>query len=360
MKKTVALGLLAISAVVQANGVVPATDPLLRGSIYVDLARAGDRVVAVGDRGHIIYSDDEGQHWRQAETPTSVLLTAVCFADAEHGWAVGHDAVVLGTRDGGTTWTLQYSDALDDGAEAPDEALDEEALSDEALYSDDLYSDDLYSDDPYADEGVAMVDTSGAPLLDVWCDSSSHAMAVGGYGYMVETRDGGDSWQRANRDLNNADGWHFYSIAPLNGEPDTLFISGEKGTLYRSRDRGETWAKLDSPYHGTFFGTVSSDVRTLLAHGLQGNVWLSRDRGDTWQKVSSGLRSGVNAGTVLSDGTLVMVGNAGAVLTSHDQGTMLSVQFVPGRQTISSVLPRKGGGVLTAGASGVRILDNIR
>src|SRR5690606_13540205 len=144
MKKTVALGLLAISAVVQANGVVPATDPLLRGSIYVDLARAGDRVVAVGDRGHIIYSDDEGQHWRQAETPTSVLLTAVCFADAEHGWAVGHDAVVLGTRDGGATWVLQYSDALDDGAEA----LDDEALSDEELYNDDIYSDDLYSDDP--------------------------------------------------------------------------------------------------------------------------------------------------------------------------------------------------------------------
>src|SRR5690606_15006602 len=115
-------------------------------------------------------------------------------------------------------WALQYSDALDDG----DEALDDEALADEDLYSDDLYSDDLYSDDLYsddlyADDGAGMADTSGAPLLDVWCDSPSHAMAVGGYGYMVETRDGGDSWQRANRDMNNVDGWHFYSIAPLNG-----------------------------------------------------------------------------------------------------------------------------------------------
>src|SRR5690606_1634238 len=33
MKKTVAFGLMAISAAVQANGVVPATDPLLRGNI---------------------------------------------------------------------------------------------------------------------------------------------------------------------------------------------------------------------------------------------------------------------------------------------------------------------------------------
>ncbi|MCH8544729.1 MAG: hypothetical protein LAT61_14290 [Alcanivorax sp.] len=348
MKYLFALGLMAVFSSVQAD-TVGADDPLLRGTIYVDIARAGDRVVAVGDRGHVIYSDDEGKTWRQGETPTRVLLTSVCFSDAQYGWAVGHDAVVLGTRDGGQTWAKQYSDeiivdAMDDG--------------DDDYYDDDFYDDDLYGDDMYGDTGP--IDTSGAPLLSVWCDTPDRAVAVGGYGYLIETTDAGDNWERLSGRLPDDEGWHLYAIAPLDGEPNTLIIAGERGTLFRSRDRGQEWERLESPYHGTFFGITSSDPRTLLVHGLQGNVWLSRDRGDSWQRVTSGVRSGVNDGAVLSDGTIVLVGNAGAMLTSRDQGAMLSLRFLSGRQTISAVLARKGGGVIIAGAGGLRVLEDVR
>src|SRR5690606_25126562 len=90
--------------------------PLIDDMLYVDAARAGDRIVAVGDRGSIVWSDDDGRTWTMAVTPDEVLLTAVCFADENRGWAVGHDAVVLATTDGGKSWSRKYSDAL--GAEA--------------------------------------------------------------------------------------------------------------------------------------------------------------------------------------------------------------------------------------------------
>lgn len=364
MKRILALGVLAVCGAVSAE--TTATDPLLRATVYVDIARAGDRVVAVGDRGQIIYSDDEGSSWQPANSPTGVMLTAVCFADARHGWAVGHDAVVLGTRDGGQNWSLQYSDVLGASANEDDSAGLEDDYDDD-LYADDLYGDNLYDDDLYGDAEDGPVDTSGAPLLDVYCASSQQATAVGGYGYMVETRDGGESWQRAGQGFANHEGWHFYSLTALADKPETLLITGEKGTLYRSQDNGASWDALESPYHGTFFGALSvagsgagqDKTSLLLAYGLQGNIWLSRNDGESWERIASGVRSGINAGVVLDDGAILLVGNAGALLTSRDHGKTFARQYVPGRQTISSVLARKGGGVIIVGAGGVRVLDNL-
>ena len=99
-----------LSAPLQAD-FVSNDAPLVTANNYLDIAYADSRIVAVGDRGKILYSDDQGDHWKQAVTPSEVLLTSVCFADARHGWAVGHDAVVLGSDDGGETWTVQIGRA---------------------------------------------------------------------------------------------------------------------------------------------------------------------------------------------------------------------------------------------------------
>ena len=80
-------------------------------SLLNDVTRAGDsgRLVAVGERGHIIYSDDGGASWDQASVPVSVTLTGVDFGSASHGWAVGHSGVVLHSRDSGSSWTLKMN-----------------------------------------------------------------------------------------------------------------------------------------------------------------------------------------------------------------------------------------------------------
>ena len=71
-----------------------------------DLATAGQSVVAVGERGIILMSVD-GKAWKQSASPVDVLLNAVFFLDSQHGWAVGHDAAIIATEDGGKTWKLQ-------------------------------------------------------------------------------------------------------------------------------------------------------------------------------------------------------------------------------------------------------------
>lgn len=77
-------------------------------SVLNAVVLAGTRLVAVGERGVVLLSDDNGRSWRQAgSVPVSVALTDVHFVSATHGWAVGHSGVVLHSDDGGETWMRQ-------------------------------------------------------------------------------------------------------------------------------------------------------------------------------------------------------------------------------------------------------------
>jgi hypothetical protein len=86
--------------------------PLASRSLLQAVTRAGDRIVAVGQRGHIVVSVDGGTTWKQSPVPVSSDLTAVFFADDKHGWAVGHGGVILHTGDGGERWDLQLNGVM--------------------------------------------------------------------------------------------------------------------------------------------------------------------------------------------------------------------------------------------------------
>jgi photosystem II stability/assembly factor-like uncharacterized protein len=77
-------------------------------SLIFTVRKFGDRYFAVGHRGHILYSDDGGDSWSQAEVPVRSTLLDIHFPTPESGWAVGHEGVILHSADGGKTWAKQY------------------------------------------------------------------------------------------------------------------------------------------------------------------------------------------------------------------------------------------------------------
>jgi hypothetical protein len=83
--------------------------PLASKGLLQSVTRAGSKLVAVGQRGHIVVSSDEGKTWRQSPVPVSSDLTAVYFVNERKGWAVGHDGVILATATaahrGDSSWT---------------------------------------------------------------------------------------------------------------------------------------------------------------------------------------------------------------------------------------------------------------
>ena len=188
-------------------------------------------MIVVGERGHILYSEDDGQNWQQGKVPSRALLTGVFMHDEKLAWAVGHDATILRSRDGGKHWQRVY------------------------------YDPDMES-----------------PLLDVWFKDEHSGYAIGAYGLFLETQDGGDSWTQ--RWINEEDDFHLNHITQLNEHQ--LFIAAEAGMTYRSNDLGATWESLASPYHGSYFGSQVFANNKLVLFGLRGHLFMSTDQGDTW------------------------------------------------------------------------------
>ena len=293
------LGLLAPTGL-GAEEAAPA--PLAVESLLLDGAVAGARLVVVGERGHILVSLDEGVSWSQARVPVRALLTAVHMHDELRGWAVGHDAVILRTADGGTTWQLVHH--------APQEER---------------------------------------PLLDVWFRDAQNGFAIGAYGYFLATEDGGDTW--VSRVLGKDD-FHLNALAPAGGT--RLFIAAEAGVAYRSDDDGATWRELPSPYAGSWFGALALDAERVLLLGLRGHLFRSQDGGEGWTEVSTETNATLTSAVRLPSGTILITGLEGTLLTSSDEGRSVSFDRLPGREGISTALPLSDGGVLLIGEFGVR------
>lgn len=311
--------------------------PKVTSSMLLDGHRAGDRMVVVGEHGHILVSDDDGQAWKQVSSPTRSALTGVAFSSATHGFAVGHDAVILRTVDGGQSW--------------------------ERVYFDPQYQ---------------------TPLLDVWTPSPQRAIAVGAYGLFLETTDGGDNWEQvsfsseplpvageeaeeeeasddgAAENPGEDDDWddeefaEDYHLNQIASAPDgTLYIAGEAGNFYRSEDQGKSWYRLDVPYEGSFFCALPLGDSSVLALGMRGNLFRSDDRGVTFAPVETGVDALLTSGYQAADQRVLLAGLAGVVLESADGGRTFTLYRQSNRKGAMQALPTGADGTLLIGEAGV-------
>ncbi|MEW6442974.1 MAG: YCF48-related protein [bacterium] len=276
-------------------------------SLLLDAAHLDGRLVVVGERGHVLLSEDGGVNWTQARVPTRSLLTAATAVGGRYVWAVGHDSVILHSADAGSTWTRQF----------------------------------------YAPEDER-------PLLDVWFENPEHGLAIGAYGLFLETKDGGKTWEERTVDQEER---HWNAITA--GPGGTLYVAAESGAVFRSADRGQSWELLETPYQGSYLGVLSVTNRTLLIFGLRGNVYRSADRGETWQHVPTDTTVTLMGGGQLSDGTVLIVGLSGAVLTSRDKGESFRTTNLPDRKALSTVIENGPRGLLLLGESGVDLMEEV-
>ncbi len=60
---------------------------------------------ACGYTGTILHTTDGGATWTEQVSTTANLLSSIKFSDSQNGWACGYTGTILRTTDGGTTWT---------------------------------------------------------------------------------------------------------------------------------------------------------------------------------------------------------------------------------------------------------------
>ncbi|MBK8595419.1 MAG: hypothetical protein IPN83_07495 [Holophagales bacterium] len=300
-----------------------------RRQVLLDVARAGERLVVVGERGIVLLSDDSGATWRQGKVPVSVTLTAVRFVNAKTGWAVGHYGAVLRTDDAGESWTLQL-----DGVKAAELAL---AAAKAAVAK-------APADDPKASALLAeaerlVADGPDKPFLDLWFESETAGFVLGAYNLILRTEDGGKSWIPWMDRVENPKVLHLYALRPANG---ALYIAGEQGLLLKSTDAGQSFRKIDSPYAGSFFSLLPLPTGEVLVAGLRGNVWVLETTGQ-WRKVEPAPPVNVTSSLLGAEGKVYLTNFAGQVWVSEDGARSVHPIPVPALPPLTRFLPLPDG-----------------
>lgn len=312
--------------------------PLAERGLLNGLARAGQRVVAVGQRGHVLWSDDGGKSWQQAEVPVSSDLVAVSFPDATNGWAVGHDGVVLKTSDGGKTWTRQL-----DGRRAGELMAEYYAASSTTIDAKRTAS--LQGEAKrFAAQGAEN------PFLDVWFADASNGFVVGAFGLVFHTVDGGAHWQPWLHAVDNPKGLHLYAVRGIGAD---VYIVGEQGLALKLARGAASFRALELPYKGTLFG-IAGNERAIVVHGLRGNVLRSSDGAQSWNPVNTGLQVGLTASTVGDDGRFVIASQGGHLLVSRDDGASFALAPIGQPVPAAAVIAASNGTLVVAGPRGVR------
>ncbi|MEO8803154.1 MAG: hypothetical protein ABI304_08990 [Rudaea sp.] len=322
--------------------------PLATHELLLDIVRSADQYVAVGAYGDVLVSK-AGQDWQQVEVPTRTTFTAVAGVDNQV-WAVGHAGVIAHSDDAGEHWQIQRKDPWHP---------------------------------PKHGSNAAKDPRQGAPLLDVLFTDTTHGFAVGAYSLALRTQDGGKTWttmivaapakpenddastsadsqpatdssgvlDESNMTLEQEPNPHLNAIAHTGS--GGLFIVGERGSAFRSRDNGATWKRLKLPYDGSMFGVLGYEADHIIAFGLRGHVYESTDLGDHWTKLETGTELSLMGGAALPDDGVVIVGANGIVLMRSNATEPLKSYVDQPAGIIAAVLPTQQGSLLIAGENGI-------
>jgi photosystem II stability/assembly factor-like uncharacterized protein len=329
-----ATGFLPVASLAASKPAVMA--PLAEKSLLLAASAKDGMMAVVGERGHILLSNDNGSTWSQVPVPTRTLLNGVYFHDQQLGWAVGHEETVLRTQDGGKSWEI-----VNHNSEKEDN-----------------------------------------PLFDIRFKDAKNGFIVGAYGTFMTTADGGLTWDFQDfmpiggdsaddfendgedaEDVYSEDDEEYYEddmpfdfhlnrIAEAAG--GRLYLAAEAGNMFRSDDGGETWLSLVMPYPGSYFGSLPLDGDALLAYGLRGNMFRSEDAGETWRQIETGVQTMLTSGCRLSNGTVVVAGLGGTVLVSSDQGRTFTLKKIVERQAVSALLESDDKSLIMTGSFGVK------
>jgi photosystem II stability/assembly factor-like uncharacterized protein len=284
-------------------------------SVLLDMVVAGSRLVAVGERGHVLLSDDQGKSWRQAKSvPTRATLTSLFAADAKTLWATGHGGMILKSADAGESWTVAAG-----RADGPD------------------------------------------VLMAIRVMPDGHGLAVGGFGVALATADGGASWKEARLLEGEAGEKHLNRIVLT--PAGTWLIAAEGGTVVRGTVGGAAgiaqmkWAAMKTPYAGSLWCGLVLEEGGVLLGGMRGNLVKSTDDGKSFTHQPVPEAGSFTGAALLADGRPVLVGVDGTVVVGDAVARQFKLERQEDRTTLTAAVALAGRRLMLASMAGTRAIE---
>jgi photosystem II stability/assembly factor-like uncharacterized protein len=318
----------------------PAIHAKAPDKVFLDaIARAGKRLVAGGEHGVIITSDDNGLSWAQAAVPVNVEITAIAFSSPAQGWAVGHYGVILHTQDAGATWQVQLN-----GLQANQLSLAAAQAAAAAR-------------DPSPGTKLAILRaehfiSGGAdkPFLSIWAQSPQDAIIFGAYRLAMKTTDGGAHWTDWSLHVGDTLSHNLYDVTTISNQ---LYIAAETGLIFHSTDGGQNFAALSPPGNATLFGVIGTRDNGVLVFGVAGQAFLSQDNGQSWKSITFGTSNNLIAATKLLDGSLIVANEDGTLYRSMANGPHFMPLHFAAPMAIFDLVQAHDGSLILVGNGGI-------
>lgn len=301
------------------------------------VATAGERLIAVGLRGLIIYSDDGGDTWTQSSSPVQSDLLAIHFPSETTGWIVGHDGVVLHSKDAGVTWSKQFDARM--------------ALT---VFTD-YYEKQLSSGNEEAERALQLIELNygsgpALPFLDVWFENDLRGFAVGAFGLLALTTDGGVTWEPWLNRIDNEEQLHLNAIEGINGD---IYIAAERGVLFRLDRERRRFVAQQTGQERSLFGVVGADDG-IITYGLGGAVYKSSDSGISWKPLATPSNTLITSGTALP-GTdqFILANTVGELLRGNGTSDSLTLANMNEASRVTGLVLLPSGALLISSLQGV-------
>lgn len=248
----------------------------------------------LGNRGLLLRTTDAGNTWQQTSVAQNVSLYKMFFVTPSIGWVVGpgefSGSYLLRTSDGGVTWSGQ----------------------------------------PLPGPGVAR---------DLFFLSTSAGWIVGENGLILQTTNGGATWQDRSIGVTFPPSFYFVRFtSPTNGVAlGKTFAFSATLAVARTTNGGSSWALQTTGLQNNMTAADQASASSLVTVGSGGLVLKSMDVGHTWS-FPMGLPTTELTAIDFYDSLLgVAVGYSGRISRTNNGGTVWT-EILPGiTQILNSV-----------------------
>lgn len=274
------------------------TRSIQRFDHFQALAWNGSVVVAAGSGGTLLTSRDQGESWTREPLPNDASIVALATCPDQRFVALDFYRRVFVGDAAGRTWTAQP--LQDDFTPL---ALTCDPLNRAWVVG--SYS-TMVRSSPALDRWTAVSSGEDVILTAVQFVDRDHGFVLGEFGSVFSTRDGGESWQTMPALADD-----FYPYAAYFSDPLTGWVSGLSGAVLHTQDGGLTWQAQANRTETAFYALVPVSGR-LLGLGAGGLVGEFTDLG--WTAVGRVANTPfLTAGVALGPDRVLAAGGAGSL-----------------------------------------------
>lgn len=275
------------------------TKEVRRYDMFQASAESGDRVIVVSSIGAALVSDDNGDNWERHELPGRPSLIDVTACSNGDFYALDSERGVWQFPAGDGDWVSSTIDT-------PESTLAIECAPGDRLWVSASYS-TLYSRDLQSQEWQEFSLGEDLQFTSVRFIDELTGFAVGEFGTVLVTADGGENWSTVEPLPNE-----FYPMAADFLDATTGWIGGLDGVIWQTEDGGESWQRQSSLNKSPIYN-VQATADGIYAAG--GSAKLVEFVDGKWQSLADAPKvlAYIRGLTVLRDGALLVAGGGGTL-----------------------------------------------